>query len=103
MRASILIDPERPKVKRATVLRMLEEAGLKVTQTRPEIGVVVGGDGVFSDYGRLISIPLLFVAVRSTEPTASKGYLAEVRFDRLREALEEIKIDRKSTRLNSSH
>jgi len=91
LRASILIDPERPKVKRAAVLRMLEEVGLRVTQTRPDIGVVVGGDGVFSDYGRLISIPLLFVGVRSAEPTASKGYLAEVRFDRLLEALEEIK------------
>ena len=81
-------------MKRAAVLRMLEDAGLKVTQTRPDIGVVVGGDGVFSDYGRLIPIPLLFVGVRSAEPTASKGYLAEVHFDHLREALEEIKRKR---------
>ncbi len=94
MRASILIDPERPKVKRAEVLRMLREAGLQVTQRRPDIGIVVGGDGIFSDYGRLISIPLLFVGVRSAEPTASKGYLAEVHFDRLGGALEEIKRKR---------
>jgi len=96
LRASILIDPERPKVKRAEVLRMLREAGLQVTQRRPDIGVVVGGDGIFSDYGRLISVPLLFVGVRSAEPTASKGYLAEVHFDRLRGALEEIKRKRYS-------
>ena len=67
---------------------------MKVTQRKPDFGVVVGGDGVFSDYGRLISIPLLFVGVRSAEPTASKGYLAEVHFDHLREALEEIKRKR---------
>jgi hypothetical protein len=94
LRASILIDPERPKVKRGEVLRMLREAGIQVTQRNPEVGVVVGGDGIFSDYGRLISIPLLFVGVRSSETTASKGYLAEVNFDRLSEALNEIKRKR---------
>jgi hypothetical protein len=94
LRASILVDPERPKVKRAEVLRMIRDAGIEVTQRDPDLGVVVGGDGIFSDYGRLISIPLLFVGVRSAETTASKGYLAEVHFDRLPEALEEIKRNR---------
>jgi NAD+ kinase len=94
VRASILIDPERPKVKREEVLIMLREAGIHVTQRKPDIGVVVGGDGIFSDYGRLISIPLLFVGVRSAEPTASQGYLAEVRLDHLPEALKEIKRKR---------
>ena len=69
---------------------MLREAGIHVTQRKPDVGVVVGGDGIFSDYGRLISIPLLFVGVRSAEPTASQGYLAEVRLDHLSEALKEI-------------
>jgi NAD+ kinase len=94
LRASILIDPERPKVKRGEVLATFKKAGVHVTQRNPEVGVVVGGDGIFSDYGRLISIPLLFVGVRSTETTASKGYLAEVHFDRLAEALNEIKQKR---------
>jgi hypothetical protein len=96
LRASILIDPERPKVKRTEVLRMIRDAGIEVTQREPDIGVVVGGDGIFSDYGRLFSIPLLFVGVRSAETTASKGYLAAVHFDRLSEALEAIKRKRYS-------
>jgi hypothetical protein len=96
LRASILIDPERPKVKRTEVLRMIRDAGIEVTQREPDLGVVVGGDGIFSDYGRLFSIPLLFVGVRSAETTASKGYLAAVHFDRLSEALEAIKRKRYS-------
>jgi len=96
MRASVLIDPERPKVKRAEVVSTLRDAGFRVTESNPDIGVVVGGDGAFSDYGRRISVPLLFVGVRSAEPTASKGYLSEVRFDRLKDALEKINSKRYS-------
>lgn len=96
MRASILIDPDRPKVKREDIVGILTGAGVEVTQRSPEMGVVVGGDGIFSDYGRRISIPLLFVGVRSAEPTASKGHLAEVRLDRLPEALGEVKKRRYS-------
>lgn len=88
---SILIDPERPKVRRADVLKAVRSAGIAVSIKKPDLGIVVGGDGAFSDYGRRMSIPLLFVGVRSSEPTASKGYLAEVTFDGLSEALEKIK------------
>lgn len=88
---SILIDPERPKVRREEVLEAVRSAGIAVSTKKPDLGIVVGGDGAFSDYGRLMSIPLLFVGVRSSEPTASKGYLAEVRFDHLGGALEQIK------------
>jgi NAD+ kinase len=91
LRASILIDPERPKVKREEVIGMCKAAGIQVTQRNPDIGIAVGGDGLFSDYGRLISIPLLFVGVRSPEPTASKGYLAEAHLDNLTDALKQIR------------
>ncbi len=91
MKVSILIDPERPKVKRRDVLKMVRDAGIEVAQRHPHLGIVVGGDGVFSHYGRLMPMPLLFVGVRSPEPTASRGYLAEVRFDQLSEALHSIK------------
>jgi hypothetical protein len=73
---------------------MIREAGMHATRTRPDFGVVVGGDGAFSDYGRRSSIPLLFVGVRSAEATASKGYLAQVHFDHLSEALEEVRSKR---------
>jgi len=95
LRASILIDPERPKVKREEALRILAAAGIQVARSRPDVGVVVGGDGIFSDYGRRISkTPLLFVGVRSAEATASRGYLAQVHIDRLPEALRDIKEGR---------
>src|SRR5580658_1821352 len=90
LKATILIDPERPKANRLDVFRMLAKAGIEFSARRPDFGVVVGGDGIFSHYGRLISIPLLFVSVRSPETTASKGYLAEVNLDDLPKALEEI-------------
>ena len=90
MRATILVDPERPKAKREDVKRMLRKAGIGFSTRHPDFGVVVGGDGIFSHYGQLISIPLLFVSVRSHDTTASKGYLAEVHLDDLLDALKQI-------------
>jgi hypothetical protein len=90
LKATILIDPERPKARREDVVRMLRNAGIGVSSKEPDFGVVVGGDGIFSHYGRLISIPLLFVSVRSRETTSSKGYLADVDLDDLPQALGEI-------------
>lgn len=71
---------------------MLKKAGIELSRTRPDFGVVVGGDGIFSHYGRLTPFPLLFVSVRSRETTASKGYLAQVNLDGLPAALEEVSL-----------
>ena len=90
MKAAVLIDPERPKAKKSDILRMLSDTGIGYSSAHPDFGVVVGGDGIFSHYGRLISFPLLFVSVRSRETTASKGYLAEVDLDDLPKALADI-------------
>ena len=91
LRATVLIDPERPKVKESEVARTLRSAGISLSHRNADFGVVVGGDGIFSYYGRLISIPLLFVGVRSQEPTSSRGYLAELYIDSLPAGLAEIK------------
>ena len=56
-----------------------------------DIGIVVGGDGRFSYYGRTEDMPLLFVGVKSKEAAGSKAYLAEVSFDELPDALETIR------------
>ncbi len=61
MRATVLLDRERPKVDVGEVREVLLRAGLKFSTEKPEIGVVIGGDGVFSYYGRMKDIPLLFV------------------------------------------
>ncbi len=51
---------------------------------------MVGGDGLFSRYGRTESIPLLFVGVKSRRATGSKAYLAAAYFDELPLALRAI-------------
>ncbi len=94
MRASVLVDPEKPKVRMEDIASMLEELGIEAVTTRPDFAVVVGGDGVFSYYGRIKSIPLLFVGVRSKTATGSKAYLAESYLDGLEHALREIRDGR---------
>ena len=87
MRATVLLDRERPKISLGDVRDVLRGAGLKFSTENPEIGVVIGGDGVFSYYGRMQNIPLLFVGVRSAQATGSKAFLAETYFDKLENAL----------------
>lgn len=73
---------------------MLRSAGITVSERDADIGIVVGGDGIFSYYGRVSSLPLLFVGVRPNAATSSRAYLAQTYFDRLPDALEEIKSGR---------
>ncbi|MDV3278708.1 MAG: hypothetical protein LYZ69_09655 [Nitrososphaerales archaeon] len=94
MKAKIILDGEKPKVSYAEARKALRTAGVSVTAKRPDIGVVVGGDGVFSRVGRLESIPLLFVGIRSTSATDSKAYLAAAYFDELPSVLREISAGR---------
>lgn len=90
MRAKIMLDPERPKVSYEEVKAMLLAAGMEVTERNADIGIVVGGDGVFSEFGRSESIPLLFVGVKSGRATGSKAYLAAAYFDELASVVSQI-------------
>jgi NAD+ kinase len=92
LKATILTDPERPKVTRAEITRILKRAGIGVSEKEADFGVVVGGDGLFSYYGRIVTadLPLLFVAVRSRGTTSTKGYLSHVYLDELPSALDSI-------------
>lgn len=90
MKAKILLDPERPKVKVEDVSKLLRRSGIESTGRKAEFGVVVGGDGVFSLFGRTEEIPLLFVGVRSDRATGSKAILAEAYYDELEGVLREI-------------
>ncbi len=90
MRVRLLLDGDRPKVRESELRVVVEDAGLEVSARRPDIGIVVGGDGIFSKYGRTESIPLLFVGVRSRSATGSKAYLAEAYFDELPEVLRKV-------------
>ncbi len=94
MRASILVDPEKPKVSFEDVATILKEVGIEIVSSHPDFAVVVGGDGVFSYYGRILSVPLLFVGVRSRTATGSKAYLAESYLDGLKHTMKNIKAKR---------
>lgn len=83
MKAKILLDPSKPKVDYDQVKEVILSAGVEISARRADIGVVVGGDGVFSEFGRNESIPLLFIGVKSSRPTGSKAYLAEADFEEL--------------------
>ena len=86
----MLLDGGTPKVPPGDLRRVLEDAGMEVSQGRADFGIVVGGDGRFSRYGRTEEIPLLFVGMRSKSATGSKARLARVTYDQLPRALKRI-------------
>ncbi len=90
MKAKILVNGGTPKVPAEDLKEALLRAGIEVAERRADFGVVVGGDGKFSRYGRTEKIPLLFVGVRSKDVTGSRAYLAEITYDELPHALERI-------------
>src|ERR1700731_2691173 len=94
MRATVLVDSERPKVNESEVVSILKKSGIEYSMTNPSFGVVVGGDGLFSRQGQQLSIPLLFVGTKSRRPTDSKARLAEVYLTGLEAALREVKAGR---------
>lgn len=87
MKAKIILDGRRPKVSYGQVSKVVRESGVTLSRRQADIGIVVGGDGVFSRVGSLESVPLLFVGQRSSSATGSKAYLAAVQFDELGDAL----------------
>ncbi len=86
----MLVDGGTPKVPPSVLRNVIRKADIEVSDRGADFGVVVGGDGKFSRYGRTEEIPLLFVGVRSKEATGSRAYLAETLFDELPGALERI-------------
>lgn len=98
LRVKMLLDGEKPKVSPNELKAIVERAGLQVTTGKGDVGIVVGGDGIFSRCGRAESIPLLFVGVRSNRATGSKAYLAATSLDGLLEVLRDIREGRFSVR-----
>ena len=98
MRVMMLLDGGVPKVPPSELRKVIEGAGLKVGSAEADLGVVVGGDGRFSFYGRTEDIPLLFVGVRSKGAVGSKAHLAQTTFDELPSALRKIGAGRYSVR-----
>ena len=90
MKVKILLDGGKPRVPPSQLRDIIEGAGLGVSEGEADFGIVVGGDGRFSRYGRTEDIPLLFVGVRSKGAAGSKAHLANADFDQLPGALRRI-------------
>jgi hypothetical protein len=86
----MLLDGDTPKVPPAELRRVIEDAGMQVSDGKADFGVVVGGDGRFSRYGRTEDIPLLFVGMRAKGAAGSKAQLARIEYDHLPRALKRI-------------
>jgi len=96
LKFGIFVHPKRPKVPLDRVVKSVQSAGLQHSQKDPDVAVVVGGDGTFGYYGRILSIPLLFVGVRESGVVGSRAKLAEIFYDELAGALQDIEAGRYS-------
>jgi hypothetical protein len=71
-------------------VKLVQSAGLSYSNRNPDIAVVVGGDGTFGYYGKKLQIPMLFVGVKDNDIIGSKARLAEVLFEDLPKAIDDI-------------
>ena len=86
----MLLGGGTPKVPPEELRKVIQDAGMQVSMEKADFGVVVGGDGRFSWYGRIEDLPLLFVGVRSEGATGSKAHLARTTFGELPDVLKKI-------------
>jgi hypothetical protein len=92
VKVRILLDGGAPKVPPEELKKVIEKAGMYVSAAgKADFGVVVGGDGRFSWFGRTQDIPLLLVGVPSKGATGSKARLAQTTFEELPGALRKIR------------
>ena len=91
MKVKIFLDDRAPKVPPRELAKAVMEAGMEVGMKDADFGLVVGGDGRFSRYGRTEDIPLLFIGVRSKSPTGSKAYLAQANHSKMSSVLERMR------------
>ena len=54
MKFKIFVHPFRPKVQKEKIQEILHSLNLKISETDPDIALIIGGDGTFSYYGRNI-------------------------------------------------
>jgi len=90
LKFGIFVHPRRPKVPIEQIMMRIRSAGLLYSQNEPDIAIVVGGDGTFGYYGRILEIPMLFVGVKESDILGSKARLAETMYDHLDNALHNI-------------
>ena len=90
MKFKIFVHPLRPKVKIEKIQGLLRSLDLQISETDPDIALVIGGDGTFSYYGRKLSMPMLFIGVPTDEILGSKSRLGEIPLPDLTKTLRSI-------------
>lgn len=90
MKFKVFVHPYRPKVKVEKFQKIIQSLGSQVSETDPDIALVIGGDGTFSHYGKKLSIPMLFVGVPSDEILGSKSRLADIFIQDFTDALRKL-------------
>jgi hypothetical protein len=90
LKFGIFVHPKRPKVSVEQISIRIQSAGLQYAPKEPDVAIVVGGDGTFGYYGRILTVPMLFVGVREADILGSRARLAETMYDSLDKALHNI-------------
>ncbi|CAN5584849.1 hypothetical protein BH23THE1_BH23THE1_16980 [soil metagenome] len=90
MKFKVFVHPARPKIQKEKILNILRSLNLQISETSPDMALVIGGDGTFTYYGRKLSIPMLFIGVPSNEILGSKSRLAKISLQNLPKSLRSI-------------
>ncbi|MDQ3851257.1 MAG: hypothetical protein M3299_00310 [Thermoproteota archaeon] len=94
MKFGVFVHPKRPKVSVEQIVKRIQFSGLLYSPKEPDVAIVVGGDGTFGYYGRILAVPMLFVGVKESEILGSRARLAETMYDCLDKTLFAINAGR---------
>jgi hypothetical protein len=92
LKFGIFVHPKRPKISVVQTATQLQSAGFLCSPNEPDVAIVVGGDGTFGYYGRIFTVPMLFVGIKENDMLGSKARVAETTYDRLDKALDDIGV-----------
>lgn len=68
----------------------MQSLDIQLSESDPDIAVVIGGDGTFSYFGRKLGLPMLLVGVPNNDILGSKSRLAEISLKNLSKTLTTI-------------
>jgi NAD kinase len=94
LKFGIFVHPKRRKISVEQTATQLQSAYFLCSPNEPDVVIVVGGDGTFGYYGRMLAVPTLFVGVKENDILGSKARLAETTNDRLDKTLQDINVGR---------
>lgn len=90
----VYVHPIRPKIPRDHIKKILKDLQVCLSSNKPDIAIVIGGDGTFGYYGRILNIPMLFVGLKEPNVLGSKARLAEIFLEDLPHTITQIERGR---------